>query len=205
MDDKRLRVYTAIVVILFAVLPMIYYNAGYWAGVEDTSEEPTPLRIMTGVVLLNATTYNMSWYDIGFGDPEQQPAPTLRNDSFLMYINVNWGLSDKFSTHIERIPHVIITVVVLSFEYDMYNFTIERVVIYGRSMLGEGQYLDNFYDNGEIRIDSIDAVGIVFFGYGSCQNNMDCWITRNMVFTVSSVWYEEIDEGLPVVIPMGSV
>lgn len=190
MDDKKLRVYTIIVVLLFVILPMIYYNTGYWAGVEETFEEPTPIRIVAGVILLNATTYNMSWYDIGFGDPEQQPAPTLHNDSFLIYINVNWGASDIFSSHNEKIPHADITVVVLPFEYGVYNFTIERVVIYGRAFIG-GQWLNNFYDNNEIEITSLDSMGIGLFGYGSCQNNIGFWATRNMVFTVSSVWYEE--------------
>lgn len=189
MNDRETAIYTAVIITLFVVLPLIYYNQGYWAGVEDTSEESTPIRIMAGVVLLNTTTYNMSWYDIGFGDPGQH-TPTLRNDSFLMYINADWGASDLYAINDGKIPHATITIEVLPFEYGNHNFTIERVVVCWRSLI-EGQHIDNFYDNNKIEISSVDGAGIVLFGYGSYQDNIDIWVTRYIVFTVSPVWYEE--------------
>lgn len=202
MSNKKLGAYTVAVLILFVILPMVYYNAGYYAGVEETYKEPTPLTVTMGVVLLNDSTYNISWYDIGFGITEGQPAPTLRNDSFLMYINAHWGASDTFASHDDKKPHANITVMILPFSYGAYNFTIERVVIYGR-VLTEGQWLRNFYDNEEIEVESVDVIGIVFFGYGSCQNNIDLWATRNIVFTVGPVWYEESPGPPPVVTPNG--
>lgn len=201
MNDKKLGVYAVVVCLLFVILPMVYYDMGYYVGVEETHKDPTPLTITMGVILLNSSTYNMSWYDIGFGITEGQPTPTLRNDSFLMYVNAHWGASDTFASHDDKTPHANITVMILPFGYGIYNFTIERVVIYGRSMLGGGQYVDNFYDNDEIKLDSIDTVGIAFFGYGSCQNNIDFWPSRNIVFTVGPVWYEEKEEPIPVDIP----
>lgn len=202
MNDKKLGVYAVVVCFLFVILPMIYYDMGYWAGVEETYKEPTPLTVMMGVIPLNTSTYNMSWYDIGFGIAEEQPAPTLCNDSFLMYVNALWGASSTFASHEGKKPHANITVVILPFDCGIYNLTIERVVIYGRSTLEGGQYLDNFYDNDEIKIDSIDSVGIAFFGYGSRQNNIDVWVSRSVVFTVGPVWYEMV-ETIPVVTPNG--
>lgn len=193
MNDKKIGAYAIVVLVLFVVLPMVYYDMGYRARVN--SEEPTPLRIMMGVVLLNTTTYNMSWYDMGFGKPEQ--VPTLRNDSFLMYTYAHWGESDMLSSNDDKKPHVIITIAILPFDYDTHNFTIERIVVCWRS-LAEGQQIDNYYGNNKIERSSVDNIGIVLFGYGSYQDNIDMWITRYIVFTVSQVWYEEV---LPVVTP----
>lgn len=190
MNDRETVIYALVIIGLFVVLPLIYYNQGYRAGVRDSFEEPTPLRIMAGVVPLNVSMYNTSWYDIGFGDPEEQPIPTLRNDSFLMYINAYWGASEFYASNDGKIPHATITIEILPFDYGDRNFTIERVVICWRSMI-EGQHIDNRYDNNTIEISSVDSVGIIFFGYGSYQNNIDIWVTRYTAFTVGPVWYEE--------------
>jgi hypothetical protein len=196
MNNREISAYAIVVLVLFVILPTIYYDMGYRAGAKGTSEEPTPLRIMTGVVSLNTTTYNMSWYDMGFGDSEQ--APTLRNDIFLMYINAHWGESDKIASNDEKTPHTTITIAILPFDYDTHNFTIERIVICWRS-LAEGQQIDNYYDNNRIEASSVDNIGIILFGYGSYQNNIDMWVTRYIVFTISQVWYEEVSVAIPTI------
>ena len=190
-------VYTIIVMLLFVVLPMVYFNAGYYVGVKDVSEEPNSLMVTTSILTLNATTYNMSWYDEDVGDLEQ-PEPTLCNNSFIIYVYARWGESGLYMGHDRQMPHANITVVVLPMEPGPYNLTIERVVLYSYN-LADWQIFD-YYTNEIVRTESVDYVGVVLFGYGSHHPDINFWSTRNILFVVGPVWYEEV-EVIPVVIP----
>lgn len=198
MNDKKLGIYAIIVCILFVILPMVYFNAGYYVGVKDTSEKPNSLIVTTSILSLNTTGYNMSWYDESFGDLEQLPTPTLCNNSFVIYIYARWGESGLYLGHERQMPHVNITVIVMPMEPGPYNLTIERVVLY-RFNLAEWR-TESHYDNEIIRIESVDYVGVALFGYGSHHPDITFWSTRNILFIVGSVWYEEV-EVIPVAIP----
>jgi hypothetical protein len=196
MNNREISAYAIVVLVLFVVLPTIYYDMGYRARGEESSEKPNSLMVTTSILTLNATTYNMSWYDKGFGDLEQLPEPTLCNNSFVIYVYARWGESGLYMGHNGQMPHANITVVVLPMEPGPYNLTIERVVLYKYDLM-EWQ-TDSYYDNEKVRIESVDYVGIALFGYGSHHSDIVFWSTRNILFIVSSVWYEEV---IPVEIP----
>lgn len=189
MEDKKIGVYVIVVLVLFVVLPNIYYDMGYRARAEESSEEPNSLMVTTSILTLNATTYNMSWYDVSFGDSEQ-PEPTLCNNSFVIYVYARWGESGLYMGHDGQMPHANITVIVLPMESGPYNLTIERVVLYRYNLI-EWQ-TDNYYNNEKVRIESVDYVAIALFGYGSHHPDIVFWSTRNILFIVGSVWYDEV-------------
>lgn len=177
-----------VILILLTILPITYYDMGYGAGVEDTYEEPNSLIVTTSVITLNATTYNISWYTELIRHVDQ-PEPTLRNDSFVIYVYARWADS---VTYIKGapMPRVNITVEVVPVEYEYPNYTIERVVLY--SYNPPVWKSDSYYNNERVGVESVNYAGVAFFGYGSIQSDITFWSARSILFTVGPIWYEEM-------------
>ena len=185
MKNKRAYIGAIFVALVIFGLCAVWHDVGYRAGVRDTEQEPTPMRINTMVISLNASQYNQTWYNIGGGSdtPEELRSPTLHNDSFLIVVDVHWGASDLCGGVFgDPIPHANITVEVLSFGVQWHNYTIERVVISGRNQT-ETRKIINLYNNTQGRMCATDSIGIAFFGYGSYDEELILWGLRNMVFT----------------------
>lgn len=180
---------SGILLSLLVAMPAAYY-IGYNIGVGDTYEEPNSLLVTTSIITLNATTYNISWYTELIRH-EDQPEPTLRNDSFVIYVYARWADS---VTYIEGapMPRVNITVEVIPVEYEYPNYTIERVVLY--SYNSTDWKSDSYYNNERVGVESVNYAGVAFFGYGSIQSDITFWATRNILFTVGPIWYEEMVE-----------
>lgn len=198
--DKWTYIGGIVVIIVLLGLCAVWYDTGYRAGVQDTEhdieQEPTPLSVSTMVMLLNASMYNQTWYDVGSGyldvSEELLRSPTLHNDSILILIDVHYDSNYPFGIGQGDvpIPHANITVEVLSFGGGMESYIIERVAITGYN-LTESRKVINLYDNAASRMHATDWVSMAFFGHGSYNSEMAFWLLRDIVFTVGPVWYSE--------------
>lgn len=201
MEHKKTYIVGIVViaVVVFGFAAAVCYDIAYRQGVEDTEQteqDPTPCRLSTMVITLNASQYNQTWYEIGRGYDvsEEVRSPTLHNDSFLVMIGVYWGSSDTYGGQVGApIPHANITMEVLSFGYEWHNYTTERVAISGYN-LTESRKMVNFYNNTAARMHATDGMSVAFFGYGSYNDEIVFWVLQSIILTVGPVWYEEVTQ-----------